>query len=148
MFRRGNICYCCCFKLQLHPPSHEMIKHLSKGGKIQSHPCSIKMDSITSEHKWFCYFSIVFKDFCSHYKNDTSIKMEKIYNSQRKFENAEKYKENINHTKFFHSKTTSIILVHLLMGLFFFVFFKYSLYIFCVRSYFFHVTSHYLYPCH
>lgn len=44
--------------------------------------------------------------------------MEVIYNSQRKFENAEKYKENINHTKFFHSKTTSINIV----GFFFQVF--------------------------
>lgn len=42
--------------------------------------------------------------------------MEIIYNSQRKFENAEKYKENIYHTKFFHLKTTSInILVNFLV---------------------------------
>lgn len=71
--------------------------------------------------------------------------MEIIYNSQRKFENAEKYKENIYHTKFFHFKTTSInILVNLLASFFFQVF---SVCILC-KVLLFPVTFHDLYAYH
>ena len=38
------------------------MKLFSNREKIETHPCSIKLDSITSEYKLFCYFSAIFKD--------------------------------------------------------------------------------------
>lgn len=39
-----------------------IMKLFSNGEKIETHPYSIKLDSITSEYKLFCYFSVIFKD--------------------------------------------------------------------------------------
>ena len=38
------------------------MKLFSNGEKIETHPYSIKLDSITSEYKLFYYFSVIFKD--------------------------------------------------------------------------------------
>ena len=43
-------------------PSYSIMKLFSNREKIETHPCSIKLDSITSEYKLFCYFSVIFKD--------------------------------------------------------------------------------------